>query len=286
MKSLRCDLEKSTINIGFVCAVILTTMLCFTANVYRDISIDKNYSVYEALLTIDNRIIQNNYDFASISVFKKALTGYISMFLPIIVAFPFMVSFCAERNNGLMRLAISRTGRYRYYFSKFFSSILSGGLAVMLGVAVFGIFVWFLFPSLSSYNLSTEQLNWLIPGGMVITILRMLLAAFLCGVIGALPSFFISSFCKNPYIITCLPFMLNYVRDTALNKAATNYLNAVDYEKYNKLLPFYSNSISKISDYSGLNSVMKTTILVNGISLLIALFGFIIIMNLRFDKGS
>ena len=36
-----------------------------------------------------------------------------------------MVSSCAERNNGLMRFTISRTGKLRYYLSKFFEVVSS-----------------------------------------------------------------------------------------------------------------------------------------------------------------
>ena len=36
MKALKCDLNKSMLNIGYVGAVLLTTLLCFTAKAYTD----------------------------------------------------------------------------------------------------------------------------------------------------------------------------------------------------------------------------------------------------------
>ena len=108
---------------------LLTCLLCFTAGAYYDPSNDKSFSVFEAVSSLDRRFIEAHSEFAALRLFQNGLSGYISMFLPIIVAFPFMVSFCAERNNGLMRFTITRAGKLRYYLSKFTASLLGGGLA-------------------------------------------------------------------------------------------------------------------------------------------------------------
>lgn len=286
MKALRCDLNKSIINIGFLGAVIVTTVLCFTANVYTDPACGKCYSVFEALFTLDRQIIRIDYSFASIVVFKKALSGYISMFIPIIVAFPFMVSFCAERNNGLMRFTITRTGKYRYYLSKFFASFLSGGLAVMLGVALFGVIISAIFPSLSSYELSAEEFEWILPDSVFSTIVKIFLSSFLYGAVSTLPAFFLSSFCKNPYLITCIPFMLEFVWSTGISKAMTRGIENGDWEIYDKLRPFAPDSITVISYCTEFTDEVKKTLAFN-ISYVLALFiGFVIIMNFRADKGA
>ena len=139
LSAIKCDLNKSIINIGFAGAVLLTTVLAFTASAYTDLATEKTYSVFESLFTLDKNILRTDPMLSSVLVFRNGLSGYITMFLPIVVAFPFMVSFCAERNNGLMRFTISRTGKLRYYLSKFISALISGGLAVMLGIVVYGI---------------------------------------------------------------------------------------------------------------------------------------------------
>ena len=69
MKSLRCDLNKTIINSGFVGAVFITFILCFTAYAYIDSATNKTYSVFEALFNLDKNIIQTNSDFASIFIF-------------------------------------------------------------------------------------------------------------------------------------------------------------------------------------------------------------------------
>ena len=135
INTLKCDLNKTLLNIGFIGAALLTAVLCFTAPTYHELTTDRSYSVFESFFSFKREFIESDMQFASINVFQNGLGGYITMFLPIIVAFPFMLSFCAERNSGLMRFTISRTGCLRYYLSKFLSVIIGGGLAAMLGYA-------------------------------------------------------------------------------------------------------------------------------------------------------
>lgn len=285
LKALKCDLNKTIINAGFWISTLITCMLCFTANVYKDMSIEKTYSVFEAIFTLDKGVILSDYSFASIIIFQKALTGYITMFIPIIVAFPFMISFCAERNNGLMRFTITRTGKNKYYLSKFFSSIISGGLAVAIGVLIFGMMSFIIFPSLESYNLPTEDLSWILQDTSFMITIKMILSAFLVGAISTLPAFFLSSFCRNPYLITCLPFMFNYIWTTGLSKLYAKGLEEGNYDIYEKLEPFYPTSISNIVSWQEFGEVAKKTLVFNAGYVVVLLVGFILIMNRRIDKG-
>ena len=288
LHTLKQDLNKTIINLGFAGAALMTCILCFTASAYRDNSNDKSYSIFEAFFSFDRKFIASHDDFAAIRLFENGLSGYISMFIPIIVAFPFMVSFCAERNNGLMRFTISRSGKIRYYLSKFSASFLSGGLAVMIGLALFGAVVWIAFPSLVSYQLDPETIGWAVPDGTLVTVLRCLLAAFVYGAFSTLPAFFLSSFCKNPYIITCLPFMLVYVWNTAINKIMMKAFETGDFEIYDKLSPFTPDSPRQLAfiKFSEISPAQTKMLVFNGGYLLVLLIGFIVVMNLRTDKGN
>lgn len=285
---LRQDLNKTIINIGFLGAALMTCVLGFTASAYTDQMNDKSYSIFEAYFTFDSKFISENSEFASVLLFRNGQSGYVAMFIPIIVAFPFMVSFCAERNNGLMRFTISRTGKLRYYLSKFFASFISGGLAVLIGMVLFGLIVWILFPSYKSYDLDPEMTEMLIPDGMLSTVSRHLLSAFLYGAFSTLPAFFISSFCKNPYIITCLPFMLTYVWTTGINKITAKAMENMDFEIFDKVDPFRPDSVKRLAylHFDSIQPLMRNTLIFNLVYLFVLLAGFIIIMNLRTDKGN
>lgn len=198
MKALKCDLNKSILNIGYVGAVLLTTLLCFTAKAYTDPNTAKIYTVFECIAKLDKQLFADDYSFSSYLIFAKGMSGYMAMFLPIIAAFPFMTAFCAERNGGSMRFNITRTGGLRYYLSKFCSAFLCGGSAVLFGYIIFGVIVRIIFPSLSQYELSADDLSFVLVNNKdeLTGVLRYMLSAFLYGAISTMPALFISSFCK------------------------------------------------------------------------------------------
>lgn len=288
--TLRQDLNKTVVNIGFLGATLMTCLLCFTAISYRNESTDKSYSVIEAFFTFDREYLQSNYSFASISQFKSGLSSYITMFIPIIVAFPFMITFCAERNNGLMRFTISRTGKLRYYLSKFFAAFIGGGLAVVIGLMIYGIAVYIMFPPFSSYDLEAAHV-YIERRSEVTDILQTLSAGFVYGAFATLPAFFLSSFCKNPYIITCLPFMLVYMWNTVISKLsfrARENSTGYDQSYFDKLTAFRPDSPRYMTDclFYEMSDLYKYALWFNGIYLAVMLIGFIVIMNLRIDKGN
>ncbi|MBR6101038.1 MAG: ABC transporter permease [Ruminococcus sp.] len=288
LRTLRQDLNKTVINAGFIGAALMTCLLAFTGNAYRDDSNDKSYSILEAFFSFDRKFVETHDSFSSYRLFCNGLSGYISMFIPIIVAFPFMVSFCAERNNGLIRFTITRAGKLRYYLSKFAASFIGGGLAVLLGMAIFGIILRFSFPTFMSYDPDPETLKWSLPDGEAVGVIKVLLSSFLYGAFSTLPAFFLSSFCKNPYIITCLPFMLVYVWNTAMNKIIFHGYETGDWEVYNKVAPFQPDSPMRIVsiNFSEMTAADRNTLIFNGVYLAVLLAGFILIMNLRTDKGN
>ena len=284
-RAIKCDLNKTIVNIGFVGAVFTVLLLCFTSTVYTDNLTGKAYTVIEALTSLDKSIIQTNENLSSYNVFSGGLSGYAKMFLPIIVAFPFMISYCSERNNGLMRFTITRTGKTRYYFSKFFTAITSGGLAVMIGLMLFGIVSFFLFPPISTYEIDSELIEIMGYNEVEVRIVKILINAFIFGAISTLPGFFISSFCKNPYLITCVPFLLVYIWNIALNKLETRYYLELDFEAMERIQCFYPNSLTMILFSEEFNTNVKITLAFNIGLILFCLLGYIIIMNRRVDKG-
>ena len=284
INSLRCDLNKTLLNIGFLGAVLLTAVLCFTAPTYHDLTTDRSYSVFESFFSFKREFIESDTQFASISVYQNGLGGYISMFLPIIVAFPFMVSFCAERNSGLMRFTISRTGCLRYYLSKFFAVMIGGGLAAMLGYAIYGAVVYGFFPSINSYELD-EFYYEMHPDSQTAEVLKMLLSAFIYGAVTTLPAFLISSFSRNPYLITCVPFLMVYIWNTAINKLVLKAWETEDYELSEKLFDFQPDSARRLVYITEWNESAQRIVIFNSVLVVGVIILFSIIMNLRKDRG-
>lgn len=281
--AFRVYIAKAVQNTRFVAACLVTALLCFTAEVYTDILTGRSYSVYEAILTLDKDTLLSDVSFSSAFIFGKSLSGYISMFLPISSAFPYITNLCAERNSGNIRFSIVRTGRLNYYSSKFGSALLSGGLSTLLGVLIYGCIVFVLFPNINKYTVTAEDMLFFFPNGMTIFIVKTLVHSFLYGCMSVMPAFFISSFCRNPYIILCVPFMATYIWTTALNKIASNGTMSGNFEVAANLQPFYPNSISNLLDLSGGQFCM--TLAFNLIFVVVLFISYIVIMEKRFDMG-
>lgn len=279
IRTIKCDFNKTLISSGFLAAIFVTFLLCFTEDVYIDTSTMQAFSVFEALFKFDRTFMESNPSFYSLTVFKSTLYGYSAMFLPILASFPFVFSQSAERNSGNIRFSIFRAKRLKYYFSKFICGVLSGGICVMLGVMLFGIFSFFAFPSLECYpNLNLE---FYAPDGVPIEIAKKLLSSFIYGCVNSIPAFFLSSFCRNRYIILCVPFLLRFMLDTAAKKII---VNSIDYNIYQIVFPFESHAPSQIP-YLEAGSMLYSTIAVTVIFAALMLFGYIIIMERRTDKG-
>lgn len=279
IKSLKCDFQKTLISAGFLAAILVTFLLCFTEDVYVDTSDMRKFSALEALFKFDRSFMESKSSFCSLSVFKSALSGYSAMFLPILASFPFVFSQSAERNSGNIRFSIFRAKRLKYYFSKFLCGVISGGICVLLGVALFGIFSFFAFPRLECYP--DLPLEFYAPDGIFAEIARKLLSAFIYGCVSTIPAFFLSSFCRNRYIILCVPFLTRFMQDTATKKII---VGTYDNDVYQRVFPFQCYAPSQIP-YLEADPMLYSTIAVAAISAVLMLCGYIIIMERRTDKG-
>lgn len=279
IKSLKCDLHKTMLSTGFVAAIFIAFLLCFTENTYIDSKTMQAFSVFEVLFKFKRSFMESNTSFYSLSVFGSAFSGYSAMFLPVLASFPFVFSQSAERNSGNIRFSIYRTKRLKYYLSKFICAVSSGGMCIMLGVLFFGIFTCCAFPGIEYYpHLNLENYA---PDGVFAEVGKKLLSSFIYGGINAIPAFFLSSFCRNRYIILCVPFLMRFMLDTATKKITAN---SPDYNIYEMVFPFESYAPSQIP-YLKAGSMLYSTIAVTVIFSAVMLLGYIIIMELRTDKG-
>lgn len=221
--TLHMDMRKTLYNVGFPAGLLAIVLLNLANTVYTDTTNDKSYSVIEALLTERNGLVLQEYSFNRLDVSFGILSGYAAMFLPVIAAIPFVIGFMGERNSGCMRMNIFRTGTWNYCFSKFVACFLSGGLVVLLGTMLYAAVTFGLFPTLDSYQLPQEMLNHLsYYQNAVGYALKMFGVNFLFGAVMAMPAFFLSAFCRNMFLITCVPFLLKYLYDAAFNIFVVN----------------------------------------------------------------
>ena len=274
------DFKKSIFSFGFLAAIIFTFLLCFTDIAYEDRDTGKIYTLFEALITFDRDFINSHSSFSWQNISSVVGGTYFMMFMPIIAAFPFIPTFCAERNSGLIRLVQHRTGKIRYCISKFFTCLASGGLAVTIGYVLFFITVFLLFPSQSFYlknNIDIENIAMSISNTTYLT--REITRLFLFSAASTIPAFFFSSFIRNRYVIVCLPFMLSYMYNTFILMVQSNAKDQIAFGiKWGFIFPDALTRIF-ISD----NKLLILSFY--GILIAIVLTVFTLVVNFRFDSA-
>ena len=280
LRTLKSEFFRTAATRGFILAAAVTAALCFTVQIFYNSSNGKTYSVFEAIFSIDREIMLNNADFNPAIIISKALSGYSAMALPVTSAFPFVFAFISERNSKNMRFVISRTGRAKYYCSKFAAAVICGELCTMLGVLLFALTTVILFPG----GQPAEMLADYLPNGALPTVVKKALSAFIYGAASVLPAFFLCSFCTNPYIILCVPFLLRFILETLFSEIINNAVSAGITDIYEKIYPFQPSSLSFIFDIRE-SKTLFTLIAVNVIIAAAVFAGFSVIMEKRADRG-
>lgn len=286
MKALKCDLNKSILNIGYVGAVLLTTLLCFTAKAYTDPNTAKIYTVFECIAKLDKQLFADDYSFSSYLIFAKGMSGYMAMFLPIIAAFPLYDGILCRAKRRFNAVHHNQDRRIEILSVKILLSIFVRRFSRSIRIYNFRRYRANDFPSLSQYELSADNLSFVLVNNKneLIGVLRYMLSAFLYGAISTMPALFISSFCKNPYLITCVPFMVTYMWQITVQKLIANSMMKEDFDRASILENFYPNSIMNLSYYTAFADT-KYILFFNFGIILFSVIGFIVIMNMRLDKG-
>ena len=144
-------------------------------------------------------------------VFGGVFCGYL---LSILAAIPYAASYSRELQWRVMLYALPRSGRKNYYRSKLLVTVLSGGLAVSLGLLCIFLLLGLRLPITNEMNLFELQdmpyAGYLtIHGGLpYLAIVAYLL--FLQGMLWAGFGLCLSAFLPNPYLAICSPMMLQF----------------------------------------------------------------------------
>lgn len=263
-RNIKIDLNKSIFSFGFAICIIVTFLLCFTSVIYTDGRTGREYSVFQIIIDMQKfRHISLDAE----SVFRASVSHYLTIFLPVLSALPYVTFFCSERVSGCIRMSISRSGKLPYYTAKFISAAISGGFAVMMGYILYGFVIYNIFPSNSASLIGFLKLSF----GML-----------LYGAISVLPAFFLSAFIKNKYIICCLPFIIMHFYYTMLSRIQDKFISTNNWNAVMKMSFLYPNSIREIFETSN-NRLLVLCFYV--CLAVISFIGFTIIMNRRFDYG-
>ena len=190
MKTVIAEIKRALFGRGFVIA-LLGAAVCVLAGAFS-----------EVFRVIDMGVCQLGYHR---TVFLRALESEIILFtVPILAALPFAASFADDVRTGFLKSYLTRTSVGRYLTGKGLGTILSGGLALGLGLVIAYI-ILFLILSPFEYTGSAAAV------GVMPRIFTRLLLFFLSGCFWAGVGLIASALSLNVYLAYAFPFISYYL---------------------------------------------------------------------------
>ncbi len=287
LRTIRNELYKNSFNMGYVLAVLIVTLLAFTGQAYHDPVHGKVYSVLEAAYSFGAEFKNSEYILSRNYILSAGLNGYITMFIPVVCAFPVIVSFGAQKNGGYIRFEIARSRAAGYWVCRFFAAVVCAGMSVVLGMLLYELLLLFMFPAtaVSMFEGMGEELTAMLYRPPVQVIANVLLASFIYGMVSVLPALILSVFSSNPYVTTCIPFVLCYVWKSIMDKEISSLVIDMKTEASDVLQAFTPDAPSKLYIIGGPGSTGNYTLLAVAIYLLAALIIYVTGMCLHTDRG-
>ena len=277
------ECKKTVLNYGFLGCVLLSFCFFFsTTIILGSESVDEGITVLSCIIQYSSTQLNGQESCTNVRVFTQSVSGFFQMFLPIIAAFPFIPNFCEERNSGLIRFMITRTGKKKYYLGKFCTALLGGGLAVTLGYLLYGMVVFSYFPSYIA--LTGEEVGQVLP-----MIIDSVLGIFLYGMVSVMPAFLMSTVLKNRYLVTCIPFSLLYLYGRWVSKIQTTGWIRGDQFLINLsyiLSPCSITQLQYLKIEDNWNQNLIAVLLFQGGFVVIGFLLFCFLMNRRWDSGT
>lgn len=96
--------------------VIVCTILRFTTICYVN-EVGKEYTIFELLIHKQELWDAVSAEISLADILESPLGTYGVMFMPVVVLFPFLNYFWAERTTGFSRFVVARIGKVRYALS-------------------------------------------------------------------------------------------------------------------------------------------------------------------------
>lgn len=153
--------------------------------------------------------------------------GFYGLFvIPAIAALPYGLGYFRDRQAGIVRTVISKTGIKTYCAGKMTGAFLSGSLSCVCGMGMFSLFVSYFHPW-GTRNLAVEYEgmpfnSWIVSGQYVrYFLLRVFLYGIWCG-LWCLVALCISGYVKNAYVILASVTVILFAFNTLNNVCNVN----------------------------------------------------------------
>jgi len=280
MRNLFVSFKKIITSRGFWLCAGMTVLLLFAAEVYTDYYTQDRYSVIRALTSLSREELCTHQELCNVMVIQNARGGWFTLFAPIITAFCFVPTMCAEREENAIRFQIFRTSKLKYGISEFLSGVVSGGTAVALGYIIFCGAAAILFPGVSQMSGYEAEFLKDITFGFP----KLVLGIWLFGAFWSVPAMFLTSVLRNKYLIMCIPFFAKYALSQTVQKLSQNAY--ADFENVDDAMLKFINTVNPDGLLWMTYAANQAAALFFGITAAAFFAMFIIITQKRGDCGA
>lgn len=230
MKSIKSELRKIMAPQLVMMSIIGLLLLMFMTDAKLDIYNKKVYMIFELLYGRGKELIGENAECANIilwSGYTKSM--WFKIFTPLLVSLPLMISNASENSNGHIRYVISRQSNLRYCISKLVAGMFSSGIIMCVSYTIFGILVMILFPNISTYNISPEEMMYIFPYQKLPYIASKLVGSFLYGMYVGIFGMFITAVFKDKYLVICMPVMISFGINRLITFQYSKAMSVIDF---------------------------------------------------------
>lgn len=204
-------------------SIICVTLLMLLGDVYVDMSNGEAYSIVSIIFVNEAEEIIEEGNVIFMDIILGDFKGYLWMFAPIILSLPFVGIMCTGNSSNNARYVLSRAGKIPYIIGKLLSSVIVGGIIMLMGFFIYIIIVYIVlyivYTGQGNYEsyIYDMYINSKVVGtfckatGLVGTIILKLISVFMYGCVSTYLVLFFSIIIKNKYLIMTTSFVFNYL---------------------------------------------------------------------------
>lgn len=211
---MRKELLRMLCSVWFSLGACFTFALCFFSEIVTG---EHTYTIVQVLQNMSRSEIAQEPQLMAAVALRNAFSGYVSLFVPIVSAFPLMQLLHIETQSGYKRFYMSRKSCREYYWNKWIAGMLCGALMLLIVAVLFHGFMALFLPG---GDAETMEMLGYAAGNRVLNLIKTYIGILAYGAFSVIPAILISSFTNNFYFVLCLPFMFSYFWDVLVSAIA------------------------------------------------------------------
>lgn len=267
----RVQTEKIMGNLSFVLLVLTVTAMCFLIPVMLD---DGRTMIHclSALFSMTKAEFRMQESLRVDSVISRITSGYFVMFTPMLVSLSLLPALCGERESGVYRLMLARSGKKAGIAGTFLACVFCSGILMAAGYLLFAA-IWGIHSVVLSGVSGMQSFM-----KTSVFVLEKTAGVFTFGMMSAMWTYLVSLFVKNRYLLVGIPYIALWF----LQRIASN----IQWESMEKWfgLRLYGRMFGATYVFVNLKYTFQTLVIYSGIGLFIVLLHSAV-MKRRTDCG-